>query len=283
MPLIRHLSFGAATPPPVNASGYNNTSVTIPYTVADATSGVESPSSGGTLTFSTQGANQTQSVTITDNAGNSQTFTSPAVSVESHASGYDCRKWRCRGWHRGSCSPATDNLSGVVSTTYQVDNGTLTTYVAPFTVTGVGAHTVTYHSVDVASNVETIKTDQLTNGLPTTPVTTATLQPIHTKWRQWLVYGASYQSRSPQAMLGDRDWRARHTQSTADRVKHIMRHLLLARDGAHTITYFSTDKLNAVEPTQSLCPSNSTPRIPPSRSALRRRRRSTAVATTTLR
>jgi hypothetical protein len=52
---------------------------------------------------------------------------------------------------------ATDNLSGVAGTVYQLDGGTLTNYTAPFTVTAAGSHTVTFHSTDRAGNVEGAK------------------------------------------------------------------------------------------------------------------------------
>ena len=47
---------------------------------------------------------------------------------------------------------ATDNLSGVKSTFYQLDGGSLVTYSAPFSVSALGSHTVKYWSVDVAGN-----------------------------------------------------------------------------------------------------------------------------------
>jgi hypothetical protein len=53
---------------------------------------------------------------------------------------------------------ATDGGSGVVSTTYQVDGGTAHTYAAPFAVTGLGSHAVTFRSVDHAGNVEATRT-----------------------------------------------------------------------------------------------------------------------------
>jgi len=47
---------------------------------------------------------------------------------------------------------ATDNLSGVKSTFYQLDGGSVVTYSAPFSVSALGSHTVKYWSVDVAGN-----------------------------------------------------------------------------------------------------------------------------------
>ena len=52
---------------------------------------------------------------------------------------------------------ASDNLSGVASTVYQLDGGALKSYVGPFAVTVAGNHTVAFHSTDNAGNVEGTK------------------------------------------------------------------------------------------------------------------------------
>jgi len=49
---------------------------------------------------------------------------------------------------------AVDPLSGVASTSYSVDGAASKTYIGPFTVSGIGAHKVLYHSVDKAGNTE---------------------------------------------------------------------------------------------------------------------------------
>ena len=53
---------------------------------------------------------------------------------------------------------ATDSGSGVAHTYYKLDSAAQVTYSAPFTVSALGAHTVTFHSVDVAGNVEATNT-----------------------------------------------------------------------------------------------------------------------------
>ena len=49
---------------------------------------------------------------------------------------------------------AADSLSGIGTTYYTIDGGTTQTYGGPFSVTGQGAHTITYWSVDLAGNTE---------------------------------------------------------------------------------------------------------------------------------
>ena len=74
---------------------------------------------------------------------------------------------------------ATDNFSGVASTTYQIDNGSAVTvansgnaspFVTQFVVTTAGPHFITYYSTDGAGNKEAAKTLRFpvtANGIPT--------------------------------------------------------------------------------------------------------------------
>jgi hypothetical protein len=64
------------------------------------------------------------------------------------------------GWHLGTVQvslAATDPLSGVQITYYKIDGGTTKTYSVPFSVTGVGSHTVNFWSVDKATNTESMR------------------------------------------------------------------------------------------------------------------------------
>ena len=74
---------------------------------------------------------------------------------------------------------ATDNASGVASTVYQLDGGTVTTYTAPFTVsaTALGTHTLTYHSTDKAGNVENSHTVSFTIDATTSTSVSSSLNP----------------------------------------------------------------------------------------------------------
>jgi len=52
---------------------------------------------------------------------------------------------------------ATDNFNGVMGIYYMIDNGTAKTYTAPFNMSTVGSHTITYWSVDYILNTETVR------------------------------------------------------------------------------------------------------------------------------
>jgi hypothetical protein len=65
---------------------------------------------------------------------------------------------------------ATDNLSGVESTVYQINGGAQQTYKGPFSVPNLGANTVTFHSTDKAGNVESKKSVSFTIEDSTTTV-----------------------------------------------------------------------------------------------------------------
>jgi hypothetical protein len=74
------LTFGAPSPGP-NAAGWNNNNVSIPFTPADNLSGV-APAPAGPLVLSNEGLMVTGTVTLTDYAGNSATYTSPAAKID---------------------------------------------------------------------------------------------------------------------------------------------------------------------------------------------------------
>jgi hypothetical protein len=75
------LTWGARSPA-ANAAGWNNAPVSLPYVTADNLSGVASSAPASPLGFTTEGANQTRAVTVSDVAGNSAVFTSPTVSID---------------------------------------------------------------------------------------------------------------------------------------------------------------------------------------------------------
>jgi outer membrane protein assembly factor BamB len=146
--------------PAANAYGWNNTTVDIPFT----TSGVTFSTPESPLHFSSEGANQTQQVIVNDPAGNSASFTSPAVSIDWTAP-FTSRSlsgtFGSGGWYTSAVRVslyAFDALSGNKNTYYRLDNGATQIYVGPFTVSGNGSHNLNYWSVDAAGNSESPQT-----------------------------------------------------------------------------------------------------------------------------
>jgi hypothetical protein len=78
------LTWCRPTPAP-NAAGWNRASVDLLDTAADNLSGVATSSPASPLHFTSEGKDQKKSVTVTDAAGNSATFTSPPVNLDKTA------------------------------------------------------------------------------------------------------------------------------------------------------------------------------------------------------
>lgn len=80
----------AAASPTANTSGWHNTDVTLAFVTNDAVSGVDVVSQASPLVLTTEGADVTGSVTVTDVAGNAATFTSPSVRIDKTAPEVTC-------------------------------------------------------------------------------------------------------------------------------------------------------------------------------------------------
>jgi len=119
------VTFGNPTPAP-NGAGWNNSAVDISFTTADDFSGVQSSNPASPLHFGSQGANQTQTVTVTDNAGNSATYTSPAVNIDLTAPDVTASANPSSAPKRPQpvtvtvSGSATDSLSGIGSASFNV-------------------------------------------------------------------------------------------------------------------------------------------------------------------
>ncbi len=144
------LTFGPATPAP-NAAGWNNTNVSLAFIVADALSGVASTSLPSPLILSAEGSAVTGQVTVTDVAGNSATFTSPAVKIDKTPPTITVTRTpapNVAGWNNTDVTvtfTCADSLSGVA------------TCAAPTTVSTEGANqSVSGGATDRAGNAASL-------------------------------------------------------------------------------------------------------------------------------
>jgi outer membrane protein assembly factor BamB len=162
------VTFGDPTPA-MNAAGWNNTPADVPFTIA----GVGSADPASPLHFTSEGANQTQDVTLTDRDGNLTTVTSRAINMDMTAPTTSANITGSGGVWSTSVQVAlssTDNLSGVANTFYRIDGGAVQTYTSEFSVSSNGTHTLSYWSVDVAGNTESARSSvvKVDSAAPTT-------------------------------------------------------------------------------------------------------------------
>lgn len=155
-----------AVSPAPNASGWNNTDVTVTPECSDSLSGIFSCTQASVL--SGEGANQIVNSTATDNAGNTA-GASTAVNIDKSAPLLGTPAWTNNPKSTADSStltvPATDNLAGVEEAEYflgdedpgqgngatmTLDGGNLTTTFGTDFPTGV--YKVTVRAKDVAGN-----------------------------------------------------------------------------------------------------------------------------------
>jgi len=144
------LGFVAPSPAP-NPAGWNNTNISIAFTPADRPSGVASTSLSSPLSLTTEGAFVSGTVTVTDKAGNSATFTSPTVKIDKTPPALTAQSTplpNANGWNNTSVTtsfPAADALSG------------LRTVSGPIITTTEGAaQPVTGTATDLAGNLSSM-------------------------------------------------------------------------------------------------------------------------------
>src|SRR2546426_2968291 len=75
------VTFSSPSPLP-NGAGWNNGNVSIAFAAADSFSGLAATTPSSPLVLTTEGRGVTQTVTVADLAGNTATFTSPAVNID---------------------------------------------------------------------------------------------------------------------------------------------------------------------------------------------------------
>ncbi len=149
------LTFGSASPA-ADSSGWNSTDVSVPFVAVDALSGVFTTSSGSPVIVNGEGAGLTRQVTVTDTAGNSATFTTPAFNIDRTAptvSPNVSGTLGTNGWYKSDVqiSWSVTDASSAVGATTGCDASAVTTDTDgnTFTCTATSAGGTTTQSVTV--------------------------------------------------------------------------------------------------------------------------------------
>ncbi len=108
-----------------NGKGWYKGDVTIHWTASDPESGI--PTAPADTKITGEGQNLTSSTSVTNGAGLTTTASSaPAVKIDKTAADQRASPAPSNQWTNGNVTvtlAASDNLSGVASTTYSVDGG----------------------------------------------------------------------------------------------------------------------------------------------------------------
>ncbi len=148
---------GSVTTAPNNNGWYDN-SVSVKWNCSDALSGIDGacPANG---TVNGEGSNLGASASVSDKAGNTQTASVNGIKIDTTVpvttAGVNAPL--STGWYADQAHVtlnATDNLSTVDTTYYNVDGGATKTYSGAFDFSTPGVHTLTFWSVDKAGNLE---------------------------------------------------------------------------------------------------------------------------------
>ncbi len=156
---------GAPTAQPNGSNGWYRGDVTVAWSASDSGSGIADAPANSTI--GGEGVNLTTSKTVSDRVGNARTASSsPAVKIDRNAPVSEAEAPASTDWNNVDQTvvlKAGDNLSGVASIHYQLNDGqtvanTPTAEGIRVPITAEGTHTLKYWSVDNAGNTETAQT-----------------------------------------------------------------------------------------------------------------------------
>ncbi len=142
-----------------NSAGWYNADVTVVWSCSDTGGSGFAAAACANSTISTEGVSQTLTRSVTDVAGNTSTpaTSSPAVKLDKTPPATTATSTPSGGGSTITVTlAATDALSGVQSTSFRLDGGSVQLY-GPGNVptfSGQGNHVLEYWSTDQAGNVE---------------------------------------------------------------------------------------------------------------------------------
>ncbi len=156
-------SIAGSRAPNSNANGWNNTDVVANFSCTDGLSGINS--CGPTpQVVTTEGAGQSRTATAVDLAGNSALATVSGINIDKTAPVTTATLSPTpngNGWNNTNVSvslAATDNLSGVARTEFNLDDAGWLPYTGAIPILAEGIHTLLYRSADKADNIESVRT-----------------------------------------------------------------------------------------------------------------------------
>ena len=226
-------SINASRLPAPNAAGWNNTDVTVSFTCSDGLSGIQSCTGGGSVTVSTEGANQSVPGTAVDNADNTNNAGVSGINIDKTApslSGSPTTSANSNGWYNGNVAihwTCSDSLSGI--------NGSCP---ANSTISSEGSGLKATGSVsDKAGNSTSAQSSPGVNIDKTAPVTNVTAPAGWNNQEVTLNFAAS------DGLSGvDQTW-----SSIDGGIPQLGASATVFGDGIHTVEYWSVDKAGNVE------------------------------------
>jgi hypothetical protein len=230
-------TIAATRAPAANGAGWNNTDVTVALTCWDALSGIKSCTGGGSVTLSTEGANQSVSGTAVDNADNSTNGGVSGISIDKTAptlTGAPTTPANGNGWYSGNVGiewSASDSLSGLASA------------VPPnSTITGEGSGLRAGASISDRAGNTTNASSAAVNIDRTTPITS--ISGTSNNWTNGIVTVALSASDNLSGV-------ASTTYSVDGATKQVGTSFTISAEGDHTVSFFSTDKAGNSETAQT--------------------------------
>jgi hypothetical protein len=230
-------SIDATRTPAPNGFGWNNTDVTVGFTCSDALSGIKSCSGGGSVTVSTEGANQSVPGEAVDNADNRNAAGVTGINIDKTRpsltgtpvgapSGTDAQGVK---WYSGDVAIAWDAKDGL--------SGLAGAAPANSTITGEGKDLFASQSVSDKAGNTTSADSARVNIDGTAPSTDATAPSGWTNTDQTVTLSAKDALSGLKATHYILDGGAQQTGTS----------VAIRGDGVHTLEYWSEDFAGNVE------------------------------------
>lgn len=225
-----------------NDAGWYKGDVVVHWTCSDDTSGLDGTCPANS-TVDGEGDDLSATASVSDLAGNTASATVGGLRIDRNPPTTlgSIPDVPASGWFTDGVKvtlDASDNLSQVATTFYTVDDGEPQVYDQPFIVTGEGEHSVSFHSVDNAGNVE-VAPAALTFEIDTVKPTTGVLNPLVPASDWFVTSGIPFAFEAHDDMSGiSATYYTIDSGSAQTYGRPFTKNL---SDGSHEISYWSVD------------------------------------------